>query len=116
MIDTSKLEVLLLLKGIFQKDTYYLIQTDIDMRDKIVEILKQKSNVIYDMTTFYDREDLLVMAESTSELSFPECANFLIYYFRLLVSQGGRDNAIELWKNEKVLNVVERMIELLPKI
>lgn len=46
MIDASKLEVLLLLKGVFQKDTFYLVQTDADMMDKIVEILKQQSNVI----------------------------------------------------------------------
>ena len=109
---------LLLLKGLFEPQCYFLyFKTKRLKLSALEDYLQPAGTYMLLLASSPGYPDLNQMAARTSVLTYQECAQFLLYTLRAVYKQGGGwDFFNEAWMNGTIYRVVTRVMDLFDEI
>lgn len=104
------LNILLFLKGVFSPETFDIFADDYDKRFVLVSSM-EKPFLYMDLlaeSKEYPNFDLLI--NGVEHLSVSACAQYMMFYLRLMKRQGGNDTICEMWKRGTIEQLINRML------
>ena len=103
------LAVLLFLKGVFAPDSFGLFEADYSKRVALTEYIEIPF-LYMDFFSKSKEHPGFSFENNIEELSFSECAQYMMFYLRLVWRQGGNDTFCTMWKNGSIEKLVDRML------
>lgn len=103
--------ILFFLKGIFTPGSFEIFDADCSKRSALAKCI-EKPSVYMDMLSESKEHPGFDFGNKIEELSFSECAQYMMFCLRLVYRQGGNDALCTMWKNGNIERLVDRMIHL----
>lgn len=101
---------ILLLKGVFSPDTFNIFANDYDKRYALVSSMEKPFLYMDLLAESKEYPDFDLSVKGIEHLSVSACAQYMMFYLRLMKRQGGNDTICEMWERGTVEQLINRML------
>lgn len=105
------LTILLYLKGAFSPDTFNLFEFDQYKRSVLVESFEKPFLYMKILSDNKQYPDFTVLENNLDNMSFSDCAQYMLFYLRLSIRQGGGESFVSMWKNGIIESLINKMLD-----